>query len=221
MALETTTTAQHRALADEQRASILAELEAAPAGLDASEIGRRLGRHANTIRWHLGILARAGIVRSDAEPRSAPGRPRILYRLGSSITSGRSDEYRLLAAVLADTVSKEERGTEECELAGRVWGAELVGGRDADGNGVDAVVEILAEQGFEPHAEELAIRMCRCPFHDLAEAHPEVVCAVHRGLISGALEALGSDLSVSALEIFPQPNVCVARLGDRRGASPR
>ena len=51
-----TTTAQHRALADEQRAGIVAELEASPDGLDASEIGRRLGRHANTIRWHLGIL---------------------------------------------------------------------------------------------------------------------------------------------------------------------
>jgi predicted ArsR family transcriptional regulator len=207
-----TTTAQHRALADEQRARIVAELEASPGGLDASELGRRLGRHANTIRWHLAILASAGVVRSDAEPRSAPGRPRILYRLGASIGPERSDEYRLLASVLADTVSKEGRGTETCELAGRAWGAELVGGRDRDGGGVEAVVEILAEQGFEPQAEELAIRMRRCPFHDLAEAHPEVVCAVHRGLISGALEALGSTLTVRALAIFPEPNVCIARL---------
>jgi len=208
-----TTTAQHRALADEQRACIVAELEASPGGLDASEIGRRLGRHANTIRWHLGILARAGIVRSDVEPRSAPGRPRILYRLGFSISQERSDEYRLLASVLADTVSREARGAEACEQTGRSWGADLVGGRDADdGGGVEAVVGILAEQGFEPQADVLAIRMHRCPFHDLAEAHPEVVCAVHRGLISGALKALGSNLSVSALEIFPQPNVCIARL---------
>ena len=207
-----TTTAQHRALADEQRACIVAELEASPGGLDAAELGRRLGRHANTIRWHLGILARAGIVRSDVEPRSAPGRPRILYRLGSSTRHARSDEYRLLASVLADTVSKQGRGTEACELAGRAWGAELVGGCDREDGGVDAVVGILAEQGFEPQADELAIRMRRCPFHDLAEAHPEVVCAVHRGLISGALEALGSNLSVSALEIFPQPDVCIARL---------
>lgn len=213
MTLSTTDTAPHRALADEQRARIVAELQASPAGLDASEIGRRLGRHANTIRWHLGILARAGIVRSDAETRSAPGRPRILYRLGPMIRSERSDEYRLLASVLADTVSRQGRGAEACERTGRTWGADLVGGRDRDDCGeIEAVVGILAEQGFEPQADELAIRMCRCPFHDLAEAHPEVVCAVHRGLISGALKALGSNLSVSALEIFPQPNVCVAHL---------
>jgi predicted ArsR family transcriptional regulator len=207
-----TTTAQHRALADPRRAGIVAELEASPGGLDASEIGRRLGRHANTIRWHLGILVRAGIVRSDAEPRSAPGRPRILYRLGSSTRPEQSDEYRLLASVLADTVSKQPRGTEACELAGRAWGAELVGGRDRDDGGVEAVVEILAEQGFEPQADGLAISMRRCPFHDLVEAHPDVVCAVHRGLINGALKTLGSNLSVAALEIFPQPDLCIARL---------
>ena len=212
MAPPATTTAQHRALADEQRARIVFELEASPDGLDASELSRRLGRHANTIRWHLGILARAGLVRSDAEPRSVPGRPRILYRLGSSTGPERGDEYRLLASVLAETVSSDGRGTEACEPAGRAWGAELVAGRGRADDAIDAVVEILAEQGFEPRAEELAIEMRRCPFHDLAEAHPEVVCAVHRGLIGGALEALGSSLSVSALEIFPQPNVCIARL---------
>jgi predicted ArsR family transcriptional regulator len=208
-----TTTAQHRALADEQRVCIVAELQASPGGLDASEIGRRLGRHANTIRWHLGILARAGIVRSDAETRSAPGRPRILYRLGPSTASERGDEYRLLASVLAETVSREERGAEACERTGRAWGAELVRGSRRDDRGeIEAVVGILDQQGFEPQADQFAIRMRRCPFHDLAEAHPDVVCAIHRGLISGALEALGSNLSVSALEIFPQPNVCVARL---------
>ena len=57
--------------------------------------------------------------------------------------------------------------------------------------------------------------MHRCPFHDLAEANPRIVCAVHRGLIEGALTELGSGLSVEALEIFPRPNVCVARLAAR------
>lgn len=55
--------------------------------------------------------------------------------------------------------------------------------------------------------------MRRCPFHDLAETSPEVVCAVHRGLISGALAELGQQLVVKELEIFPRPDVCIARLG--------
>jgi predicted ArsR family transcriptional regulator len=54
--------------------------------------------------------------------------------------------------------------------------------------------------------------MRRCPFHDLAETNPGIVCGVHRGLMAGALEALGSDLEVEGLDIFVQPDLCIARL---------
>jgi predicted ArsR family transcriptional regulator len=55
--------------------------------------------------------------------------------------------------------------------------------------------------------------MRRCPFHDLAEANPALVCGVHKGLVSGALEELGSDLRVEGLDVFVRPDLCVARLG--------
>jgi predicted ArsR family transcriptional regulator len=57
--------------------------------------------------------------------------------------------------------------------------------------------------------------MARCPFHALAESQPEVVCAVHKGLITGALSALGSDLEVECLDVFVRPDLCVARLARR------
>ena len=59
--------------------------------------------------------------------------------------------------------------------------------------------------------------MRRCPFHDLAETSPDVVCAVHKGLIDGALAELGSDLAVEGLDVFVRPDLCVARL--RKAAS--
>lgn len=215
-----TRTARRDRTLDDRRARIVAELETEARGLDASEIGRRVGLHANTVRWHLGVLAEAGIVVSDAEPRVAPGRPRILYRLGPEEQPAGRDEYRLLATILADTLSREGGGAEACEAAGRAWGADLVGGCDRRGvEPVEEVVGILAEQGFEPEADALSITMRRCPFHDLAESRPEVVCAVHRGLINGALRELGSPLSVSSLEIFPRPDVCVARLTATGGAA--
>ena len=216
MTLEAADAARHRVLADERRVRIVAELDAEPGGLDASELGRRLGLHANTIRWHLGILGDAGLVSSKPETRSTPGRPRILYRPGTRLRSAENDEYRLLASVLADTLSREDRGVDACEQAGRAWGADLVGGRErCSGTEVEQVVGLLAAQGFEPEADQLAITMHRCPFHDLAEVAPEIVCTVHRGLISGALEELGSPLTVAALDVFPRPNVCVARLAPR------
>jgi predicted ArsR family transcriptional regulator len=58
--------------------------------------------------------------------------------------------------------------------------------------------------------------MRRCPFHSLAEQHPEVVCAVHRGLISGALDELGSRLEVDGLDVFVEPDLCIAHLRARQ-----
>jgi predicted ArsR family transcriptional regulator len=80
---------------------------------------------------------------------------------------------------------------------------------------IEEVVDLLDQQGFEPSAQECEIHMARCPFHALAESQPEVVCAVHKGLITGALSALGSDLEVEGLDVFVRPDLCVARLARR------
>jgi predicted ArsR family transcriptional regulator len=206
-------TTLHRALADERRAAILAELEAAPAGLDAAELAGRVGVHANTVRWHLGVLGDAGVVTSEPEARTTPGRPRIVYRADrQKVEPRRGDEYRLLANILAGMAAAGPAGA--CEEAGRAWGRELVRDRlEAGAGAVEAIAGLLAEQGFEPVVEGDAIEMHRCPFHDLAETRPDVVCSVHRGLVSGALDGLGSDLRVTRLEILPRPGVCAIRLG--------
>jgi predicted ArsR family transcriptional regulator len=88
------------------------------------------------------------------------------------------------------------------------------------------LVGLLEQQGFgfSPEAKGCEIHMRSCPFHELAETHPDVVCAVHKGLISGGLSALGSDLDVEALDVFVEPDLCVARLARpsaRAGSDPR
>jgi predicted ArsR family transcriptional regulator len=77
------------------------------------------------------------------------------------------------------------------------------------------VASLLAEQGFAPEIEGNEIHMHRCPFDAIAEAHPDVVCSVHRGLVAGALEELGSDLEVAGLDVLPRPGVCILRLARR------
>ncbi len=211
--------ALHRALADERRARIVDELTAARDGLDVQELGRRLGLHANTVRFHLGVLADAGLV--DSHPvRGERGRPRILYTVSREAGPGSSDEYRLLATILTGTVASEAEGAQRAEAAGRAWGRYLVRrplplARVTDQEATAEVVGLLDEQGFRPEAVGSRIEMRRCPFHDLAESHPEVVCAVHRGLVSGALEELGSELEVDALDVFVRPDLCVVHLRRR------
>ncbi len=210
----------HRALADERRSRIVDELRSTPGGLDVHQLSERLGLHANTLRWHLGILADAGVVASRPKARRAPGRPRIVYRLSPGAAATGRDEYRLLATVLAGTVSRSEGGPANAEEAGRAWGRYLVRRPQpltsvSDEQATAEVASLLAEQGFAPEVEAREIRMRRCPFHDLAETHPEVVCAVHAGLISGALSELGSELDVEGLDIFVEPDLCIARLAPR------
>jgi predicted ArsR family transcriptional regulator len=60
---------------------------------------------------------------------------------------------------------------------------------------LDAVTAMLSELGFDPavvREEGLAtIAFTHCPYAELAAAHPEVVCHLHRGLIEGFVESIG------------------------------
>ena len=51
--------------------------------------------------------------------------------------------------------------------------------------------------GFDPavdgseDGETAVIAFAHCPFRELAEAHPELVCSLHRGMVEGFVEAMG------------------------------
>ncbi len=215
-----------RALADPHRVRIVEELRAAPDGHDVRELGHRLGLHENTVRWHLGLLADAGLVESRPAAKGKPGRPRMLYvlRPGAGQPAGR-DEHRLLATVLTGTVAGFPDGERRAEEAARAWGRYLVRRpspleRIDDGAAVAEVARLLDEEGFAAEAHGTEIHMRRCPFHALAETNPGVVCGVHRGLMAGALEELASELEVEELDVFVRPDLCIARLARRRRRAP-
>jgi predicted ArsR family transcriptional regulator len=198
------------------RNRVVEELRGAPDGLDVQELARRLGLHPNSVRWHLGALEGAGTVDAEPRPTARRGRPRMIYRLCGDVLDGTRDEYRLLATILSGTIAAEG-GSGVAERAGRSWGRYLVERPlplvpTSDERATSAVAGLLAEQGFAPERGPGEIRMRRCPFHDLAESQPQIVCAVHKGLIDGALEELGSDLRIEGLDVFVEPDLCVARL---------
>jgi predicted ArsR family transcriptional regulator len=214
----TTSVALHRALADPRRAELAAELEAAVDALDASELAERVGLHANTVRWHLGVMEQAGLVRSETERRSTRGRPRRLWRRVAGATRDDAEEHRALARALVSLVAGRPGAAADAEAAGRAWGERLARETDVgSGNGLETVVGVLRERGFAPEADGLDVTMRRCPFADLARESPEVVCAVHRGLVDGVLREGGSDLTVAELRVHPRPDVCVLRLARRDG----
>jgi predicted ArsR family transcriptional regulator len=213
----------HRALGDPSRTRILAALREADHPLDAHALAERVGLHPNTVRSHLGVLVEVGLVSAQAEKRTRPGRPRIVYEptidaQGSAEPGG----YRLLAQVLASYLAgSEPDARERAEEAGKLWGRHLVE-RPAPltslsaSEGVDRVVRLLDELGFRPQLEVdedgYTVLMRRCPFDEVAGAYGQVVCQVHLGLVRGALEETGVSVGADWLEPHRESHECVVHL---------
>ena len=71
------------------------------------------------------------------------------------------------------------------------------GARSRAGPNLAVLQEALAEAGFDPRfrrtgAPAVEITLRDCPFRDLLDEHRELVCAVHRGLLEGMLDALAA-----------------------------
>jgi predicted ArsR family transcriptional regulator len=191
-----------------QRQAVLDALGKAQDGLDTNALASLLGLHPNTIRWHLGLLSDAGLVRSSPAQRHRRGRPSVVFRLTGKGAAHERDDYRLLATMLTDALAADRDGDARAYEAGVRWGRHLHEAEaDAD------IAELLDRQGFAAKQHGDRIEMRRCPFYALAEAAPQVVCTLHHGVIDGALGASGSKLSVDRLDPFVEPALCVAHLG--------
>ena len=219
----------HRALGDASRARILVLLHEADAPLDAHELGARVGRHVNTVRSHLAVLAEVGLVSSRAATSARPGRPRMVYELVPEAGGlGESGGYRLLAQILAGfLMGSGPEPAARAEQAGEGWGRYLVDRPEpftslSAAEALNRVVDLLDELGFEPELESdeegHRVLMRQCPFHDVATTHEQIVCGVHLGLVRGALAELSAPADADWLRPHIEPDLCVVHVAEKVGA---
>lgn len=221
----------YEVLAVASRALVLEQVRAHPAGVDTATLARATGLHPNTVRFHLDVLAEAGLVTVTSDPAGKPGRPRRLFSparvppppsAAQPSTRASPDGYALLAEVLAQHLARtaSDPGA-TAQAAGRSWATHATAqdGPDqaltADGLEVGSVARVSAlfdELGFAPQTvrddEGWRILLRRCPFHTLAAEHPEIVCRLHLGLLQGALDRLGHDGRPVRLQPFIAPGLC-------------
>ena len=213
------------------RSDVLDLLRAAEGPLGVREVAARMGLHQNTVRFHLEALVEAGLAVREAEDRETPGRPRIGYRATADAPNGRR-RYRLLAEMLttliAGTMPSPSKAAEE---AGREWGSYLTEQpppyqRLTAEESMAKLSAIMTEIGFAPQPEADAggryqLRLLQCPFREIAQQHREVICALHLGLMRGALTTMRAALTADRLDPFVEPSLCVAQLTARQDpASP-
>ena len=206
------------------------------AGLTAAEVGKRLGLHATSARFHLEQLTAAGLLTASFH-RHGTGRPHKRYAAlpDRAATAPPEEAYRMLAELLTEALAPREGGALSPEDAGTRWAHEHVSRLTGNGDAplpqartagqwlakVGHLLDLLTSWGYEAslrtadHGRTAEVALARCPFLDLAQAHTEVVCAAHHGLLQGALDVFGEPDTEVRLQPFALPGVCIARLTTR------
>ena len=202
-----------------RRSEVLARLRESDRPLSVQQVAAQTGLHVNTVRFHLDGLVSDGLAERAIEERVIPGRPRILYTVGAEVPGPRS--FALLAEILTGLVTSLDGAGPAAIEAGRAWGRHLVD-RPAPSQRVDAddatarLDRVLNAIGFQPEvrtgSDGAEVLLHHCPFREVAERHTDVICAIHLGLMQGALGELRAPLQATSLEPFVRPNLCVARL---------
>jgi len=206
----------------ESRSRVLEILQDTGARLGVNEVAARLSLHPNTVRFHLDALVASGLVDSEAEESDLRGRPRMLYSANANSASAGRRNYRLLAEILASSMAAQTSHPREVAInAGQEWGRYLGEGPppftrvDAD-EATGRLVTVMEDIGFAPEAvtrgRRRKVLLHRCPFREVAQEHPEVVCSIHLGLMNGLLAELDAPLEVNQLDLFVEPSQCVASL---------
>ena len=185
-----------KALGDDTRFAIYQELGRSSAPLSASELAERLSLHPNTVRPHLDRMREAGLVEVEPIHRGTVGRPQLRYSLAPGAPGLGLDPpaHTLLAGLLAALA--EQLGGDGLDAAnlGRRWGTDANSRRQSGRGCLAALVAELDRLGFDPVQSELGpdggsrrvrVDFLHCPFRELAEAYPELVCHLHRGIVEG------------------------------------
>ena len=187
-----------KALGDNTRYAIYLELARSPVGRSTAEIADTLGLHPNTVRPHLDRMREVGLLDVTIEGRGNVGRPQHRYSLAPDAPSLGLEPpaFRMLATMLTGVAAAAELPPDTVAGAAHGVGAHAAEERGAKPKTcVAALTAELASLGFDPalgeDANAATIAFTHCPFRELAEVHPEIVCHLHRGLVEGFVNRAG------------------------------
>jgi predicted ArsR family transcriptional regulator len=118
--------------------------------------------------------------------------------------------HALLAGLLAGLAERSGAMADDAIAVGRSWGRDSAH-RARTRSCIRALTDEMARLGFDPDGSptdageldgsrlgagaardgEVSLAFLHCPFRELAEAYPELVCNLHRGICEGIIDAVG------------------------------
>ena len=208
-----------KALGDNTRYAIYLELARSQSPRSTAEIADTLGLHPNTVRPHLERMRDVGLLDVVVDNRGSVGRPQHRYSLAADAPSlgFEPPAYPPLAHMLLQAALNAGVSPDAAAEAARAEGRERAARAPRKGC-VQALTSALAELGFDPavatEGDLATVAFTHCPYRELAEAHPDLVCNLHRGLIEGFVEEIGG-ASVERFGTIADRDPCQVELSVR------
>jgi predicted ArsR family transcriptional regulator len=162
-----------------------------------------------------------GLLEVSAEVRTAVGRPQNLYALSDRAPSLGLEPpaFPLLARLLVRLAEATGATPEDAAEVGREQGQRDALPYAKAASCLEALVDQLDRVGFDPAVdgpddETAVIAFAHCPFRELAEAHPDLVCSLHRGMVEGFVDAMG-DAEVEEFHPLVHRQPCQVAIASR------
>jgi predicted ArsR family transcriptional regulator len=209
-----------KALGDNTRYAIYLELARSPLPLSTSDIADILDLHVNTVRPHLERMRDVGLLEVATDARGGVGRPQHLYSLAPEAPSLGLEPSPLptLARALLTAAHQAGLAPDEMIEAGREEGERVACAWAADTSALEALIVEQARLGFDPEVVDLdagaVVGFANCPYRQMAEQHPDLVCSLHRGLVEGLVDGLG-DAEVTEFHSLVDRTPCQVELATR------
>jgi predicted ArsR family transcriptional regulator len=188
-----------KALGDNTRYAIYLELARAARPLGTAEIAEALGLHANTVRPHLDRMREAGLVDVTTGGRGEVGRPQHRFSLAAEAPSLGLEPptVPVLARMVLNMAERLQASSADAFAVGEAEGSGRAASYAAYPSALEALVADLDRLGFDPvvaesdTADNAVVAFANCPFAAYAASHPDLVCGLHHGLVSGFIDTMG------------------------------
>jgi len=189
-----------KVLGDNTRYAIYLELARSPRPLATADIAATLDLHANTVRPHLDRMREIGLVDVQVGGRGDVGRPQHRYSISPDAPALGLEPptMPLLARMVLDLAARLSANADDAEAVGRSEGVRRAAPLEQAPSTLEALVYDLERLGFDPlvsnesaDPEAAVVAFTNCPFADMADQHPGLVCGLHRGLIAGFVAEMG------------------------------
>lgn len=218
-----------------RRQQVLEALRGTKEPKTVTQLARGLRVHGNTVRFHLDSLLNDGLIEiaKDDEADRPVGRPAVRYTAVARVAPSHMKHTETLVKLFLTDLRDDPQGRERAEEIGRRWGSKQADQTTVEGcpsglnEDVHALTTLLSDMGFEsdpPTNRDVLVKSC--PFLDdvdpeelKARAENEelpVVCAVHLGVMKGALDSWEADTDVQKLVPFARADRCHIALTAKR-----